>query len=153
MTNEPSFKELGLMCTGDHSHVHLKGSEKIEVDGKMIYRNRTRTAGAYPPRLCRQWAQISRRIGPPGSKGVLPVREQHEFEQLLKEASCPADRQTSQNADALDHPNWQGEADCDPRILSEAQLFLSENPVVFGQFTKADIEKEIANKNSRPRVQ
>lgn len=153
MTNEPSFRELGLLCCGGHVHEHLKGTTRVEINGKNVHRNRTRIAGAYPPRLCRQWAQILRKIGPPGSKGAPSNREQHEFERLLKEASSSTDRETSQNADAPDHPNWQGEADCDPRILTEAQQYLSQNPVIFGQFTKADIEREIASKGNRTREQ
>ena len=134
------------MCEGGHSHQHLKGSEKVEVDGKVMYRNLTRMAGAYPPRLCRRWAQIVREIGPYNGKGSMSSLEKHEFEKLLQEARHSTDRPTSQNADAPDHPNWQGEADCDPRMFKEAEEFMRKHPVVFGQFKKADIKAEYARK-------
>lgn len=149
MTNEPSLKELGLHCTGDHKHEQLKGTTRVNIGGKRVYTNKTKLAGAYPPRLCRQWAQVLRKIGPRGSKGTLGIHEQHDFEQLLKEANSSADRQTPEYADAPDHPNWQGEASCDPGVLREAQSFIREHPVVFGQFSKAEIEKEHASKNHR----
>eukprot|EP00435_Cladocopium_sp_Y103_P061503 s490_g23.t1 len=153
MTNEPAFKALGLLCQGGHTHVHLKGSAKVEVEGKLVYRNRTRMAGAYPPRLCRQWAQIIRQLGGPGSKGKLGSTERHEFEQLLVEAGGSADRKTSQSADAPDHPNWQGEADCDPKLLNEAKDFIKRQPVVFGQFTRSEIEREYASKNNTEKTE
>ena len=146
LTNERSFLSMAWMCEGGHSHQHLKGSEKVEVDGKMMYRNLTRIAGAYPPRLCRRWAQIVREIGPYNGKGSMSSLEKHEFEKLLQEARHSTDRPTSQNADAPDHPNWQGEADCDPRMFKEAEEFMRKHPVVFGQFKKADIKAEYARK-------
>ena len=61
MTNEKAFLSLAMSCEGGHTHQHLKGSDKVEIDGKLVYRNLTRLAGAYPSRLYRKWAQMRNR--------------------------------------------------------------------------------------------
>ena len=121
-TNEKAFLSLAMSCEGGHAHQHLKSSDKVDIDGKLVYRNLTRLAGAYPSRLCRKWAQIVIGIGPSNnSKCKVMDVEIHEFDIFLKEARRTTDRETSQAADAPDHPNWEGEANCDPRVPQEAR--------------------------------
>ena len=146
MTNEKALLSLAMSCEGGHTHQHLKGSDKVEIGGKLVYRNLTRLAGAYPSRLCRRWAQMVREIGPSNRKCKVTDVEIHEFDKLLKEARRTTDRETSQAADAPDHPNWEGEANCDARVLQEARDFIHKHAVIFGQFKRSDIDAEYTKK-------
>ena len=119
----------------------------IDIDGKLVDRNLTRLAGAYPSRLCRKWAQIVIGIGPSNnSKCKVTDVEIHELDKFFKEARRTTDRETSQAADAPDHPNWEGEANCDPRVSQEARDFIHKHRVIFGQVRRSDIDAEHAKK-------
>ena len=148
MTNEPTFSSLGLRCCGGHKHVQLKGTEKVYQDGAWINRNRTKGAGAYPPRLCRQWAQVTRQICPVNSKRRFNGSERSEFDKLLREAMRAIQRQDAETADGPDHPSWEDQARGDPKLLQEASDYINKHAVVFGQFTKSDIEKEHRKEHS-----
>ena len=134
MTNTPQFKTLGLRCCGGHKHIQLKGTETVTHNGATTTRNRTAGAGAYPIKLCRLWAQISRQIGPSGCRTKMSRWEREAFEQLLHEATHSHDRQDQKHVDVPDHPTWKGEAGCDSKLLTEAKDFIKTHPVVFGQF-------------------
>ena len=151
MTNEGSFSVLGQRCRGGHKHIQLKGTERVWVGGETVTRNKTTGAGAYPMKLCRLWAQVARQIGPEGSRGSVPRHEIESFESLLRETANRAEWKTQSSADEPDHPTWKGSTEGDKELIREAKDFIQHRPVIFGQYTKADIEREYRDKGGNAR--
>ena len=52
LTNDPRLLSLGKLCSGGHVHHHAVGALKLH--GKWV--SRTKLAGAYPKKLCDEWA-------------------------------------------------------------------------------------------------
>lgn len=129
-----------------YKHIQLKGTERVWVEGEPVTRNKTTGAGAYPVKLCRLWAQVARQIGPEGSRGKVPEHEIETFECLLRETADRTGRKTQKSADEPDHPTWKGTTEGDKELIREAKDFIQQKPVIFGQFTKADIEREYRDK-------
>ena len=56
----PSLPQLSMLCPGSHYHDRLQGT--VLVAGKHVWA--TKLAGAYPPPLCRAWAQAAKGVAP-----------------------------------------------------------------------------------------
>ena len=141
LTNEMELQKLGKRCCGGHKHVPLQGSVRVKQEGRWVSLNRTVLAGAYSSKLCDEWAQIISRICPDHGVGVLGWRERNEFLSALQETSHTNYRHTV--ADAHGHgQQGRGREERSNKCLQEAIRFLAKHPVVFGQFAKADNDRQ-----------
>ena len=140
LTNAVSFKQLGRLCCGGHKHEQLKGSTRAKVDGKWMHVNKTSLAGAYPPLLVKHWAQVASHSCPSPGRGAISWRSKNEFLGALQEAADSSLR-SGKAPIRGDSEDNQGENRPGEPTVDEAKRFLSEFPVVFGQFTKAEAAK------------
>ena len=132
--------ELGLRCNREHKHVHLKGTERVRIGGISATRNRTVGAGAYPADLCTAWASILKRVCPKRGLGGVGWVEQNDFKLALSEAVSSGGGQTKKAA-TIDY-RWHDPEKREQFNLQRASNFIQNNPVIFGQFTKEQIEQE-----------
>lgn len=78
---------------------------------------------------------------PAGSHGKLGWRCTNDFISALSEAAGSSEFQTAEAAKRHTGESRTGEAAKGRDPLREAARFIKEHPVVFGQFTKEDIER------------
>jgi len=126
---------------GGHLHQHLVGGVRVKIDGLWTYKNRTALAGVYPPKLCLGWARVGAFLAPTGSHGKLGWRRTNDFISALSEAAGCSEFQTAETAKRHTGESRTGEAARGRDPLREAARFIKEHPVVFGQFTKEDIDR------------
>ena len=141
LTSEIGFRALSRLCEGGHGHELLKGTTKTKIDGKWQYVNKTSLAGAYPSGLCDHWAQLARKIAPDKAFGRLQWREKNEFLATLIDAVGSDESGTPQAAPGGHHKNGEDTTLCTWATLQEASNYIKQCGVIFGQFTKEDIEK------------
>ena len=143
LTNEPALIELGRQCSKDHKHVQLRGSVRAKIDGIWKTINRTSLAGEYPVKLCELWAQAADKVCPTSGRGVVGWRQKNEFLSALQEAADTGQRTNAQAA-IESHLKSGDPKKCGYKTLQEAIRFLRDHPVVFGQFTKQEIQTQAA---------
>lgn len=143
LTNEPALVELGRKCCGGHKHIQLQGSVRVKIDGVWKTANRTSLAGEYPVKLCDLWAQAVDRVCPPSGRGVVSWRRKNEFLSALQEAANTGQR-TCVEAASGPHFKDGNPKKSEYKTLQEAIRFLRDHPVVFGQFTREDIQRQAA---------
>ena len=153
MTNENRFNSLAKICRGGHKHNQLKGTIRVKIDGQWRYKNRTALAGAYGSAFCEEWAGAAELIAPPSAFGVLSWKQRYEFIEALSEAANSVDaaaREATSVDSAEDGARGPFKA-CSP--LQEAKTFWRNNPVVFGQYKKEQIEAELRKLRKAKRCQ
>ena len=147
LTNETSLCGLGRRCQGGHKHEHLQGSVRFKLDGRFVRCNRTSLAGAYPSSLCSEWARIMTEIGPVQGLGVVRWRARDGFIGALQEAANSYERSTSKStAVTTSKPRKTTDTHVFP-TEREAGEYISQHPVIFGNYTKADIQRESEKTN------
>ena len=144
LTNIPELIQLGHRCPRNHRHEHLVGTERVGVEGRKITRNRTSGAGAYPPGLCAAWAQVLRTVAPPEALGKTGWTVSNCFLQDLWDAAGKVESPLSKDAASTCSEDRHSK---NP-VIREAKRYVQCNPVVFGQFTKEDIQRELRKGNS-----
>lgn len=93
------------------------------------------------PKLCLGWARVGAFLAPTGSHGKLGWRRTNDFISALSEAAGCSEFQTAETAKRHTGESRTGEAARGRDPLREAARFIKEHPVVFGQFTKEDIDR------------
>ena len=148
LSNMSELLELASICSGDHSHVQLRGTERyVAPDGSMRVRNRTAGAGAYPAQLCDKWCRLARRVAPPSATLPLGSRATR-FEERLQHAAV---RCASAPGSRIVVSRPQEEADI-RSLAAERPGFLSRarglghfwDHVVFGQDTNVEAARKAA---------
>ena len=145
LTNIPGLRALQKRCSGGHVHWHLRGSERVDIGGKPLARNRTTGAGAYPESLCRLWAQLLQAHAPRSAVGRCRPDDALDYLHGLEKAASGARRQPA----AASGGGTQADGDfkntelfdVDDRFLEESRQYLRTHPVVFGHFTAFDLAK------------
>ncbi len=140
LTNFLELKQLSRRCQCVNRHVQLKGTERVKIDGKFVHQNKTLRAGEYPITLCKHWAQIALASAPSSALGKIGWRDTNEFLYDLKEAANSVDRSTQKDPAVSGHEHRPPKAI--QQQLNQAAKFIRTNPVVFGQFTRAEADKE-----------
>lgn len=143
MTNELGFQSLARRCQGGHKHVHLQGTTRVKIDGVWKSKNRTSLAGAYPMKLCRQWARIAEELGPPRSRGRVGWRLKNDFIAAISEANSGVDKSSPPTSKTATGQDGNSEEGVNFETTQEAIDFLRNNPVIFGHFTKQQIVREL----------
>ena len=141
LTDIPSLSNLQRVCSKDHRHVHLRGSEMVVVNGVKQTRNRTAAAGAYPPLLCEAWAQQLAKIAPSNALGVPEPQDVLDFLHGLEAAAHGADGPSSTTTSSALRKAHGYQDDGDDKFLYQAYKYIRTHPVVFGHFTSEDIAK------------
>ncbi len=149
LTNELGFQGLAVRCQGGHKHEHLQGTVRVKIDGVWKVKNRTSVAGAYPMKLCRQWARIAEEMGPPRSRGKVGWRLKNDFIAAISEAGGGADRSHPAASKSDTAQDGNSEEGVNFETVQEAIDFLRNNPVIFGHFTKQQIARELRRLQSR----
>ena len=57
LTTVAALEQLALRCNHSYRHIPAAGSVRVRDGGRYRWVARTTLAGAYPPQLCRKWAQ------------------------------------------------------------------------------------------------
>lgn len=87
LTNIPSLAILARKCSGQHAHSQLRGTERVQVEGRTVTRNKTAGAGAYPFALARTWAEAVAGQAPANAQGSAQERDLDYFEEKLQTAA------------------------------------------------------------------
>jgi len=138
--NIPGLSGLAKSCGGGHRHQHLRGSERVWDEGVWKSRNRTKSAGAYPPQLCQQWASLVQdSIGHLFQLPHAVIRDQsRHVEWSLQEAAVATRHRvkTGKNGAGARHFHTENS-----EFTEEGKQHLKRHPVVFGQHTKSEAEE------------
>ena len=103
LTNVPIFDDLSRYCNGQHQHITLAGSVKVQqADGSYKWSSRTLLAGRYPRSMCRAYAHAAAQHLPRGAFGGQPRFTQEWVEQLRAVAGGGPQRSLVGEADAAD---------------------------------------------------
>ena len=141
LTDIPSLSILQKLCSKDHRHVQLRGSETVVVNGVKQTRNRTAAAGAYPPLLCEAWAQQLEEIAPQPSLGVPEPQDVLDVLHGLEAAAHGAHGPAASTTSIILRKANDSQNDGDDKFLYQAYKYIRSRPVVFGHFTSQDIAK------------
>lgn len=137
LTNIAELNTLVRKCTGDHKHEQLRGTERMNVNGTMITRNKTVGAGAYPPVLCNAWAQACRSAAPAGAFGKSCW---HISNQFLLDLWDVVDKIAGKSSKLLSGDDRQLSQEENPNIIF-AKRYVKTHPVIFGQHSNAEAAK------------
>ena len=138
LTNVPGLSGLAKRCSGGHLHVPLRGPERVWEDGAWITRNRTRGAGAYPVEVSLVQIQQSRgHLFRTSTTSGLHERQQ--FERRLHKAAVAKRVRGQGPAGSIAGGNNISE---DTELaVGEARQYIKSHPVVFGDFTKGQVQQ------------
>lgn len=138
LTNLQSLTGLSCLCRCGRRHVQLRGSESRRVNGKIVRGTKTSFAGEYPEALCERWASLVRdSLGSSTVSTEEFMNLSNDFRRALLEARRQSRRHGPQNARG---PPATSDSQEDDRVYREAQLFIREQGVIFGQHTNAEAQ-------------
>ena len=142
LTNIAALEQLAVRCNHSYRHIPAAGSVRVRDGGRYRWVARTTLAGAYPPQLCRKWAQL---IHSQVSPAALDVRHAAALafnfvttlEGLVRRGSGPKGHSRDAATATEQQLRGAGDSECltyggSDSTVAAAAKFLKKHGVVFG---------------------